>query len=182
MNWLSHTPSKLIPALAQIKSENPELLKNVRFHFYCHVIPFYIEMMKKYGVDNHFVFHKPVPHTEIIKVIKAADGLLMIQGTRVDKPSFIYSSKIFEYLASENPILALVPEGDCRDLLRNYSNAYISNNPLSADSVKEATRSLLTDLQQRKTKHVRYDQIDQYEFRNITKSLAALFDQVVESK
>ena len=43
--------------------------------------------------------------------------------TLAEGADWIYTSKVFEYLASGTPIIAVVPDGDARNLLMKCGNA-----------------------------------------------------------
>jgi glycosyltransferase involved in cell wall biosynthesis len=66
-----------------------------------------------------------LPHGEAIVFLKKSHLLLLIVETEG-----IMTSKVFEYLATGKPILALIKEGEIRDLIEKYSkNAYILTDP-----------------------------------------------------
>jgi glycosyltransferase involved in cell wall biosynthesis len=67
--------------------------------------------------------HGYLAHAEAIRLMRTADLLFLplherIGGGRVA----IVPGKTYEYLAAGRPILAAVPEGDARDLLRGFAN------------------------------------------------------------
>ncbi len=69
------------------------------------------------GLGDVVEFAPPVDHARVLREMAAADLLLLLEA---DEPagSLITPGKIFEYLASERPILALVPPGPAADLVR----------------------------------------------------------------
>ena len=60
--------------------------------------------------------------------MRAADVLLLLVPRAGGRGLSVLSGKVFEYLAAERPILALVPpEGDAASLLRDTGSAWIAD-------------------------------------------------------
>lgn len=69
------------------------------------------------GLDDVVEFNGPVHHARVLAEMAAADVLVLIEA---DEPagSLITPGKIFEYLVSGRPLLALVPSGPAAALVR----------------------------------------------------------------
>ena len=68
------------------------------------------------------------PHHETLASMKAADVLLLLVPRAGGRGLSILSGKVYEYLASERPVLALVPpEGAAAELLRDTGAAWIAD-------------------------------------------------------
>jgi glycosyltransferase involved in cell wall biosynthesis len=68
------------------------------------------------------------PHRETLAAMKAADVLLLLVPRAGGRGLSILSGKVYEYLASERPILALVPpEGAAAELLNATGAAWIAD-------------------------------------------------------
>jgi glycosyltransferase involved in cell wall biosynthesis len=68
------------------------------------------------------------PHRETLAAMKAADVLLLLVPRAGGRGLSVLSGKVYEYLASERPVLALVPpEGAAADLLRATGAAWIAD-------------------------------------------------------
>jgi glycosyltransferase involved in cell wall biosynthesis len=63
-----------------------------------------------------------VPHRRAITEMRAADALVLSVAPGA---SWHLTAKVIEYLATGRPILALVPPGDCRDLLERAGGAVV---------------------------------------------------------
>ena len=60
--------------------------------------------------------------------MRAADALLLLVPRAGGRGLLVVSGKVFEYLAAERPIIALVPpEGDAATLLRYTGSAWIAD-------------------------------------------------------
>jgi glycosyltransferase involved in cell wall biosynthesis len=85
--------------------------------------------------------HEFVPHAETISLMRSADMLFLpMQDLPPGRRATIVPHKTYEYLAAGRPILAAVPEGDARDLLREAGNARLcrpSDSEAMADIVAE---------------------------------------------
>lgn len=75
------------------------------------------ELVRRAGLADRVTFRPSVTHLEIIMEMAAAGALLLLESGAAEG-SLITPGKIFEYLASRRPILAVVPEGAAADLVR----------------------------------------------------------------
>lgn len=79
-----------------------------------------------------------VPHLESIAAMRDADALLLLgHGGRAD--ALIYTGKIYEYLASGRPVLAVADEGPAVDLIRR-SRAGAVHRPGDSDGLASTLR------------------------------------------
>lgn len=114
-------PINFLQALANVVEKHN--LKNIKVQFV--------------GVKTHFDIPKvlqdiveiisSVAHDRAIEMMRQSDILLLIHPSNGRKG--IFTGKIFEYLATLTPILALVDENDVASQLVNDANAgYVSDN------------------------------------------------------
>ena len=76
------------------------------------------KQIKESGLNPFVQFHGYLPHNEAIKHTIAADLLLLIIPN-VKNNKLIYSGKLFEYIATTNPILCIGPhDGDAAELIK----------------------------------------------------------------
>jgi glycosyltransferase involved in cell wall biosynthesis len=81
------------------------------------------------------------PHRETLAAMKAADVLLLLVPRAGGRGLSVLSGKVYEYLASERPVLALVPpEGAAAELLRDTGAAWIAD-PDDPDAILGALRA-----------------------------------------
>ncbi len=73
-------------------------------------------------------FTPHVPHHEVLTQLWAADLLLLILGFG-DEVAGVIPAKLFEYIATGRPILALVPEGEAKQLIDRHSPGYCVTGP-----------------------------------------------------
>ena len=76
------------------------------------------KQIKESGPNSFVQFHGYLSHNEAIKHTIAADLLLLIIPN-VKNNKLIYSGKLFEYIATTNPILCIGPhDGDAAELIK----------------------------------------------------------------
>lgn len=79
-----------------------------------------------------------VPHAEAVRRMQAADALALTLADGMP----VYTSKVLEYLASGQPILAAVGRSDCRDLLQKAGGAVVAD-PADPGPIVDAICRLL---------------------------------------
>lgn len=84
----------------------------------------YQELLKQLSLDKIVEFLGAVTFSESIQEMKDSDGLLVLQGEMFNNQ---IPGKVYEYIATGNPILGLVGEGGATEgLLLSRSNAFVS--------------------------------------------------------
>jgi glycosyltransferase involved in cell wall biosynthesis len=124
--------------------------------------------------------HGYLPHREMIDLLKTADLLFLPmhdlpQGTRAR----LVPGKTYEYLGSRKPILAAVPDGDARDLLAQAGNAFLVRPKDVNGMVRVISEQMERASRGEPAPLPREEVLAQYERRQLTARLAAIFDQVV---
>lgn len=78
------------------------------------------------GVADVVEVHGPVPHDEVTAIVAGADLLFMTLPKRVDgSAGGRISAKTYEYLATDRPILAAVPQGENWDYLAGKDGVWL---------------------------------------------------------
>lgn len=118
----------VLEAIHQLMEEKEIDLSKVRFRFIGEAETGKIEEAGKYGLESIIDFKGYLSHQEALQANLDANLLLLLVG---DEPKFksVYTGKLFEYLRSGRPILALAPEGSVVDeALREsgHGEAYLS--------------------------------------------------------
>jgi glycosyltransferase involved in cell wall biosynthesis len=121
-----------------------------------------------------------VSHAESIALIRSADMLFLpMQNLPPATRATIVPGKTYEYLASETPILAAVPEGDARDLIAKAENSFVC----WPDDVECMKSALLTQLERTRRGESRPGLppaiCDGYEAASEAGRLADMFDVVL---
>jgi glycosyltransferase involved in cell wall biosynthesis len=127
--------------------------------------------------------HGYVAHGEAIDLMRSADLLFLpMQNTQPGRRSATVPGKTYEYLASQRPILAAVPEGDTRDLLVEAGNALVC----IPDDVPAMAAALELQIDRwlrgEPSPTVAPELLERFERRRIAAEMAALFDSLLEGR
>lgn len=124
--------------------------------------------------------HGYLDHPETVALQRSADLLFLPMhdlppGTRTT----IIPGKTWEYLASHNPILAAVPDGDARDVL-TAAGSVLLTRPSDVEAMAEAIGSELRRVQaDEQPRRPEPDVVRRFAYPHLTCELAAVFDSVL---
>ena len=123
-----------------------------------------------------------LPHDESIALLRSADLLFLpMHDLPPGRRSSIVPGKTYEYLASGRPILAAVPPGDARDLLRRAGALVCapSDSGAMADAIEgEARRGVQGPRRSDPDPNL----LAGYERRHLARRLASVLDAVAEGR
>jgi len=121
-----------------------------------------------------------VAHRAALRAMCEADVLLLLlENSLVWRP--VHTGKVYEYLASGKPILAVVPDGLAGELVTE-SGAGLAVRPDDEEALLDALRLAAEGPDAFRRLHYapRADVIARYERRGLTEKLARVFDRLVE--
>ena len=139
------------------------------------------ELVQKYGMEEIFQYVSYAPHKNAIASNMDSDLLLLLVG---DDPASktVFTGKIFEYLRSGRPILALAPKGGVVDLLlreTGHGKAFLGTQ------IPEIKQMILEEYTKWKNgESIAYSNpgIQKYERKALTAKLAEVLDKAVETR
>jgi glycosyltransferase involved in cell wall biosynthesis len=115
-----------------------------------------------------------VSHQESLKLMLDSDLLLLIIAP--EEP-YTYTTKLFEYLGTKRPILALVPpQGVAADLIRS-TKAGIIVPPKDTNSIKQAIFKLFQEWERGDLRTIQSD-VSEYDRKVLTEKLSEVFRRV----
>ncbi len=131
-----------------------------------------------YGLTKEFEIVGYVPHDECIKHQLSADALVLIEGTGRGAEAF-YTGKIFEYMNTGRPVLAVLPEnGAAADLVRKSRIGIVAHTD-SVDKIKGIIQDYYDKWQ---SDSLSFDPdrsvIEGFERKALTAELAKVFDKM----
>lgn len=94
----------------------------------------YISLLSELNITEMVQFLPSVPYKDSIQEMKNADGLLVLQGKTFNNQ---IPGKIYEYIATGNPILGLVGEGGATHNLLQIVSGGLCSPELDIDSIKD---------------------------------------------
>ncbi|QCX39967.1 glycosyltransferase family 4 protein [Aureibaculum algae] len=169
-------PKVLFRVLSELITENTSFAKDFKLVFVGKLANEVIENLYQNNLKSHTEIIDYLPHKEVIGFQRKAQILLLLVN---DVPSSkgIITGKIFEYLQSERPILAIGPEdGDLSDILSETSSGEVIDFN-DAYKMKRSIEKLYLDYQQNEliseTKN-----IDKYHRKALTEELSIIIKQL----
>ena len=125
----SFTPSRnhmvLWKALSQLVNEKEEFKSKLEIKLIGKVDYSVLESIKDFGLETYLKKIDYVSHNEVIKHQKSSK-LLLLMVNNTPNAKGIVTGKVFEYMASKRPILAIGPkDGDLGEILSKTSSGLV---------------------------------------------------------
>jgi glycosyltransferase involved in cell wall biosynthesis len=124
-----HGPVYLGQAVRRLLEQRPEWAGRVRVHFFGRTSPHapVDRVLREAGIRDLVTMHGAVDHSMARRLQVAADCLFMSLPARADGAgSSIISSKTYEYLQTDRPILAALPPGENATYLRTRPGVFLT--------------------------------------------------------
>jgi glycosyltransferase involved in cell wall biosynthesis len=179
-------PQKFFKALSEVINSNDDLRNKVRLRIIGQLDnPGDFENLnyfRQVGLDKHSELISYLPHKEAIKEMCKATVLFLFVGEYLHNEG-ILTGKIFEYLRSGRPVLAVVPpNGLAAEIIRNTNSGIVVSN----ESVEEISSGILSLFNHYKENRldISFNRkgIEQFSRRNLTQKLSEVFDKLLTSK
>jgi len=132
----------LLKALKDLRKEN-KLPPNFSLRLYGNYHIETLQEIKQSGIEDLVKIIPQLSHQQAISAMLSSDALLLLINS--DSPKGTLTSKVFEYLRTGKPILALVPQnGEAGKLLKESGQNYIC--PMeSTSAIKICAEKLFAD-------------------------------------
>lgn len=130
------TPRFFLEALAALVAEQPEMRARLRVVFVGTFPAPYLELLERLGLGDVVEVCGYVSHRESVAMMLQADVLLLVMHATAEYRN-LFPAKVFEYVGSRRPVLALAPEGSVAALLREAGNDQVVP-PDDVDAIKAA--------------------------------------------
>jgi len=173
----TYSPLYFFEALEQFFARRPEAKASTRVRFMGVLGQGYDPAIRARGLEAVIERVGYVDYEEHLRVLKQSDVLLLVLS-RGERSRGWIPSKFFQYLGTGNPVLALAPEGEVREILA-ATGAGVAVGP---DDVAAASRAVETfyDRWKNGTSIAPPDAstVAAYERRNLTARLARALDSM----
>jgi len=169
-------PIALWQVLKEIVIENEEFAQDLQLNFVGNSSKQVINSLKDFDLLNYASIIDYVVHSEAIQLQKKAQVLLLLIP-QVKGSEGIMTGKVFEYITSNRPILALVPKGS--DLIEIIEGTNTGSVLEFSDKIKIKT-TILELYKKYKEGDLSVDavNIEQYHRKNLTKKLAQILTKL----
>jgi len=176
VDFLTRSHYFLLEAADRLLQDDPSLSECLEIHFAGVLSQVDQELAACSPVSRQ---HGYVSHDETIDLLRTADLLFLpMQDLHGGVRATIVPGKTYEYLASGRPILAAVPNGDARDLLAEAGTGLICE-PADIDGLARTLKAQLDRFRfGLSAPRVRPEVVERYDYRNLTRALAEVFDAV----
>ncbi len=171
--FMHRTPDMFFTCLHDILRDVPNPDTKMQVIFMCEAKPEHYAIVERYGLDNIVRFVPMGSHRAALELQARADGLLLFENTAPNS-EIMLTQKIFEYIASGRPILAIAPEGAMANVLR-AAGCGVVVPPDDRRSIRDALHSLLA-LDGSFPYEPKRAYIEQFDRVNLTRRLARVLD------
>jgi glycosyltransferase involved in cell wall biosynthesis len=132
------SPRPFLGALRRLLDSRPDLQGRVEARFLGAFRPADLAFAEELQLGDALRIEGFRPHAEALAAMKDADVLLLLIPRAGGRGLSILSGKVYEYLAAERPILALVPpEGAAANLLTQTGSGWVAD-PDDEDAIAAA--------------------------------------------
>jgi glycosyltransferase involved in cell wall biosynthesis len=111
-------------AVEALLQRRPDLKDKVRFHIIGYPDSVVEHAAATDPLKQVIVLHKFVPHSKVLRVMSAADGLLLFYGHEYTSRASV-PGKLYEYLRVGRPILAVAFPGGVEDLIKRCGAGWV---------------------------------------------------------
>ncbi|GEM_PF-2203818 len=134
--------------------------------------------IRRLSLDS-FVRARPVaPHAEAIRAMREATILVLYQPPSRNEVTPV-AGKTYEYLRSGRPILAIVPPGDCADLVQRYAPLHALVSHEEPARVGAALQDLVVRSAAMPSEEPDPEFVQTYSRREIARQIAAICNQAI---
>lgn len=169
-------PDDFLRALACWLDQQPEARPYVEAVFVGLVPPHTPSRIHQLGLQDVVVVCGYCSHLETIAALKAADVLWLTVGEQPGAAG-ISTSKLFEYIGSYKPILALMPEGAGQQVLIEYGAAYLAP-PHDVAAIAQTLRRIYEDWKCGRLPTGNASAVTQYDRQKLAGTLASLLESM----
>src|SRR5262249_54328273 len=122
--WNLTSVAPLVAAVRLLARRSPEIAGQLELVFAGRRTPSQQELLQPLrSLPCRLTEHPYLDHAEALRLTRSADALCVLLSD-VKGAGRVVPAKLFECMASRRPVLAIVPPGECWDLLGDYPAAY----------------------------------------------------------
>lgn len=121
------TPELLYLAIRGTIQSNGGIVgrKQLHFHFVGAMQQEFKEMAQRYDIEDVVTFHGHVTHARSVGFLQAADAVWFTIGSKDAGFETVAPGKVYEYLGSQKPIIAVSPNNHVTAMLHDFPQARV---------------------------------------------------------
>ena len=173
--YLKQSPKYFLQALRELLDENRVPKINIKVNFVGVLDKRSKEIIRSLRLDSVVRCIGIVPHNRSIQWMCSSDILLLV----VSDERTIVTSKVYEYMMANRPILALSGEGEASNLLKRTDMAII----VSSRNVKEIKNAIYNLYLKKQAGRLvvapNFSFIRKFDRKKLTRQLSTLFDKCI---
>ena len=180
MFYDAQQPDVFLKGIAAAIDADPSLRSKLELRFVGLFPDNKMPLVSRLGLDGLVVFTGYLPHAETVLELMSADILWMTIGHQ-EGEEMISTGKLFEYMGTRKPILALIPPGTARQALSGYGAVKVAG-PDDAGRVAQHILDLTKAALQVALPTGNQDWVNTFNRRIQTRLLARLMDGLVQNE
>jgi glycosyltransferase involved in cell wall biosynthesis len=175
----SRSPRGFLEAISSIDKNFPNIFGKDSVRLYGNINPLVADYIEEYKLGS--IVHQMgiKPYDEIVKIISEAAILLLVVHNDPSTPKYCIPAKLFEYMATGRPIIAISPKGAAAEIIDQYQLGVVisHNNVKQIESVileyydSYVSGSLVTKIPEKKI-------LEKFDRKGLTKQLAKILDNL----
>lgn len=171
----TYSPLYFFDALEKLFARRPDIKAAMKVKFMGRLGHGYDPVIREKGLEGVVERLGYIDYDEHIAVLKGSSALLLVLS-RGEKSRGWIPSKFYQYMGSGNPILALVPEGEVRDII-GETGAGVCVEPDDTDGIAAAVEEMYERFVRGELKTRRDEaEVAKFERRHLTGLLAEALD------
>ncbi|GAA4277388.1 glycosyltransferase family 4 protein [Aquimarina mytili] len=169
-------PENLWRALAELVESDKEFAEWFRLKLVGTVSQDVLKTLHQYGLSQFLELVDYVPHSEAVTIQKRSQVLLLIE-INSNETKCIIPGKLFEYMVSKRPILAVGPENADISRIISETNSGSFFTYKDCESIKLLLKEYFEQYKEQKLVS-RVTGIEKYSRRELTRSLAEILKNI----
>ena len=174
-------PDIFLEAVSRVVSEDENMRSRLRIVFQGGLEPRHLRLIDTLGISRLCVDAGYLPHRTAVSNLLEADTLWLTAAHK-NRGEQVSTGKVFEYMASGKPILAMAPEdGALHQVLKGYGPFQMAN-PHNVDSVENALVALIHAHFGGTLAPVNHGHVERFTFRRMAEHVAEVLNGVVRQR
>lgn len=175
----AQTPEHFLRGISEFLAENPAMRPKISVIFAGLVPNGFADLIRTLKLEDVVQYVGYLQHTHVVELQQEADVLWMTIGSK-SGASGISTGKLYEYMGTGKPILALVPSGTARRTLLRYGAAYIVE-PESEAGIIQALSQITRDWNTETFPSPDESFVSMFSRNRLVEMLAGVLDSVIKT-